>query len=352
MLTTLVLSICLGFAAQIVDPAQENPLAVSEEMRQFLNANIDRKADSLQQLNTLVRLVFQQNALNFSYVSETRTASETFGKRGGNCVSFTFLFLAMARELGLDARYREVDIVPIWSKMGNMVSMSGHANALVYIAGQSYVVDLFPRLNPLQVGGRIVSDQRAVAHFLSNRAVEHLAQGRTPTAIQYFQKALECDPTASFVWANMGVAQSTAGNQIEAEGAYLRAIKENPGEMVAMSNLASLYERLGREHEAQAYATKVRKFKLRNPYYHFSLGLQAYDSGEYRASLEHLKTALKLKPAEHNFYLAMAKAYVKLGEMDKASANLKQALKTAPDEASKTRYSEKLSYLASMQSRS
>jgi tetratricopeptide (TPR) repeat protein len=352
MLATLVLSICLGLAGEIVDPAQDNPLLVSEEMRQFLNSNIDRNTDSLQQLNTLVRLVFQQNALNFTYVPETRTASETFGKRGGNCVSFTFLFLAMARELGLDARYREVDIVPIWSRVGNIVSMSGHANAVVYVGRQGYIVDLFPRLNPLQLGGRVVSDQRAVAHFLSNRAVDHLAQGRSQTAILYFQKALESDPTAAFAWANLGVAQSVAGNLKEAEGNYLRAIKENPSELVAMSNLAGLYERLGREHDAQAYEAKVRKFKLRNPYYHFSLGLQAFDSGEYRGALEHLKTALKLKPSEHNFYLAMAKAYVQLGEMDKASANLKLALKTAPDEASKTRYSEKLSYLASLQSRS
>ncbi len=353
MLATLVLSMCLGVIADTPTLAEDlDPFKVSDEMKQFLNSSIDRKADSVFQLSTLVRLVFQENALNFKYVPETRSASETFSKRGGNCVSFTFLFLAMARELGLDARYREVDIVPIWSRVGNIISVSGHSNVVVYVGGQGYIVDLFPRLNPLRLGGKVVSDQRALAHFLSNRAVEHLSQGRTQTAITYFQKALEDDPTASFVWANLGVAEVTAGDLTQAENCYIRSIKANPDELVAMSNLVTLYERLGREREANIYTAKVRKFKQKNPYYHFSLGIQAYDSGEYRESLEHLKTALKLKPMEHNFYLAIAKAYFRLGEMGKASANLKMAVKTAPDDALKTRYNEKLSYLASMQARS
>ena len=351
MLSVLLLSFCLSWGSDVPIPADEDPFRVSEEMKQFLAANIGHGSDTVQQLETLVRLVFQENALHFTYEPLTRTAAETFNKRSGNCVSFTFLFLAMARHLGMNAQFREVDIVPIWSRVGNIISMSGHANAAVSIGSQVYIIDLFPQVNRVQLGGRIVSDARALAHFFSNRGVNQLADGNPPGAVAYFQKSVESDPATAFAWANLGVAETLVGNFEEGEKAYLKALKLAPGELVAMSNLAALYERLGRSREAKAFTAKVTKFQLKNPYYHFSLGLQDYQSGDYRASLEHYKAALKRKSTEHLFYLGLAKAHAQLGEMQKATANLKLAAKYAPDELSKHRYNEKLALLASLQSR-
>ncbi len=352
MLAALFFTLCLSTAGNPQVPADDDPFRVSEEMKQFLETHIDRSADALLKLQTLVRVVFEENALNFTYVAETRTAVDTFNKRGGNCVSFTFLFLAMAREVGLDARFREVDIVPLWSRIGNIVSMNGHANAAVYIGNQAYIVDLFPRIDRILLGGKVVSDERALAHYLNNKGVDCLAAGRQTEAMQYFHKALESDPTMASVWTNLGAAQSFAGQADEAVRTYRKALQVNPGELVAMSNLASLYERLGRDAEAKTYQSKVRKFNQKNPYYHYNLSLQDYQSGEYRDSLEHLKTALRLKPAEHNFYLALAKDYIQLGETNKATEALKLALKNAPDESSKIRYSEKMAVLASRKSHS
>ncbi len=352
MATTLLLVLCLSLARDLPAPTDEDPLKINDEMKLFLEQNIDRHAESVEQLRTLVRKVFQQNSLNFTYVPQTRTAIETFTKRGGNCVSFTFLFLAMARHLGLDARFREVDIVPTWSQVGNIISMSGHANAAVFIGGQGYLVDLFPRVDRIDLQGRIVPDGRAVAHFFNNRGVDELATGHPDSAIDYFRKALEHDPSTPFVWANLGVAHAFQGNYQEAADSYQKALQLNPAEMVAMSNLAAVYERMGRPNEARKYQAKVKKFNQKNPYYHFHLGLQAYQSGAYRESITHFKCALKLKSVEHNFYLAMAKSYAQLGEMDKATDYLKQAAKYAPDEAWKIRYEEKLQLLAARHPRS
>ncbi|HYK90889.1 MAG TPA: tetratricopeptide repeat protein [Acidobacteriota bacterium] len=346
MAMTLLLALCLGLTGRIQTATDEDPLKINEEMKLFLEQNLDRSADSLEQLRTLVRKVFQENALNFKYVPETRTAIDTFSKRGGNCVSFTFLFLTMARYVGLDARFREVDIVPTWSQVGNIVSMNGHANVAVYIGGQGYLVDLFPRVDRIDIQGRVVLDGRAVAHFFNNKGVDQLGLGHQQTAVMYFRKALESDPTTPFVWANLGVAQAMSGELKEAVESYHKALQLNPAEMVAMSNLANLYERMGRFSEARSYKTRVRKFNQKNPYYHFNLGLQAYQSGAYKASIEHFRTAVRLKSAEHNFYLAMAKSYAQLGEMDRVESCLKQAAKYAPDEVWKIRYTEKLQLLA------
>ena len=135
MVTTLLLAFVLAArgAGEVPVAAltDENPLQINDGIKQFLAEHTDPKLSSLEQLETLVRVVFRENALHFTYQLETRTAAETFEKRGGNCVSFTFLLIAMARHLGLDARFREVDVSPTWSRVGSVVSMSGHVNVAV-----------------------------------------------------------------------------------------------------------------------------------------------------------------------------------------------------------------------------
>ena len=49
------------------------------------------------------------------YDEITRTASETFRARRGNCLSFSNMFVAMARDVGLDVQFQEVEIPPDWT---------------------------------------------------------------------------------------------------------------------------------------------------------------------------------------------------------------------------------------------
>lgn len=346
---TLALAFWLSLTGQAPIPPDEDPLLVSDEMRGFLDAKIGRGCDSLERLQTLVQMVFRDNALGFSYEPRTRTAADTYDKKSGNCVSFTFLFIAMARQLGLNARFREVDIAPIWTQVGDLVSLSGHVNVAVFIEGRGYSVDLFPQVNRIELGGRVVSDERALAHFYSNRGVENLAAGRSELAIAYFRKAVKSDPTMACAWTNMGVAFTRIGDFRQAESSHQQALQLEPGDLVAVSNLAALYERIGREHEAQRYQEKARKLQDKNPFYHFNLGLKSYMAGQYREAVVQYRAALKLRPKEHYFHMALAKAYIRLGEMNKVGPCLKQALKNAPDESSKQRYSEKLDWLLAHQ---
>ncbi len=346
---TLALAFWLSLTGQTLIPPDEDPLRVSDEMKQFLETKIGHPCDSLDRLQELVQVVFRDNQLKFSYAPETRTAAETFRRRGGNCVSFTFLFIAMARQLGLDARFREVDIVPIWGQVGDLVSLSGHVNVAVYIGGKGYSVDLFPQINRIDLGGHVVSDDRAIAHFYSNKGVEQLASGNPKLAIAFLEKALRSDPTMACAWTNMGVALTHIGEFQKAESSHQKALQVEPGDLVAVSNLASLYERIGRTRDAERCQEKARRLQEKNPYYHFNLGLKCFMSGQYKEAVAQYRVALKLKPKEHYFHMALAKAYIRLGEMDKGAACLKDALKNAPDDTAKRRYNEKLDWLVAHQ---
>jgi Flp pilus assembly protein TadD len=296
-------------------------------------------------LQTLVSLVFAEGDLGFSYVSQTKTASETFRDRSGNCLSFTNMFISMARYLGFNARLREVEIAPTWSKRGRLITFNRHVNVAVPIGGVPYVVDLFPRVDRIEIGGRIVSDDRGVAHFYNNKGADNLALGNFSLALAYFEKALEIDPKAAFVWANLGVAQGLQGEVEAAERSYLTAIDLEQKNMIAIANLAKLYERLGREELAAKYSERVEDFQETNPYYHYSLGQEAYESKQFEEAIRHYEKALKRKSKEHHFHFALAKAYTHLGKTEEAIEHLKKAHEYAPSGAGRNRYGEKLEIL-------
>jgi tetratricopeptide (TPR) repeat protein len=326
--------------------SHEDPIAISEEMKLFIDEHIDSSLPEYERLVQLVRIVFQENRLGFSYEKTTKTARQTFEDRSGNCLSFTNMLVSMARYLDLEAEFREVEVPPIWSLRGRLIVLSRHINVAVKIGAVSYVVDLFPEINPVQIGGQNVSDERGLAHFFNNRGAEYLANGQPGLAAVNYQAAAEADPEASFVWVNMGVARSHQRRFEESEECYLKALKIDGRDSVAMSNLADLYRKTGDQEKAEKWAKKVERFRKKNPYYHFALGERAYGSGDFEAAVGHYRDALKRNSREHHFHFALAKAYMRLGKLEEVASALEKAKKHAPDEWGKERYDQKLEILA------
>lgn len=349
MLASLLVGLILAQAQAGPAVPEGNPLALSPEIQAFLDQKVDRGLAEKERLEALVRAVFQDESLKFSYAPETRTATETFTNRGGNCLSFTTLFIAMARHVGMDARFREVEIAPAWSKNGMFVSLNKHVNAAVFVGGIGYAIDVFPGVNRIELGGQIVPDARGLAHFYNNIGADELGKGNLELAEAYLKKALEMDPKTVSVWINLGVTKGQAGELREAESCYRKALQLDSRELVAMSNLAGLCQRAGRTREALRYLNKVKEFQEKNPYHHYNLGLQAFDAGNYQASIAEYKKALKLKSKEHNFYFAMARAYTKLNQMEDAMNSLQLASKYAPDSSNQNRYNQKLELLKASQ---
>jgi tetratricopeptide (TPR) repeat protein len=325
-----------------------NPLDISPEIRSYLDDKVPRNDPPMLRLQELVSTVFQDRDLNFSYSLETRSAIETFSARNGNCLSFTILFIAMARHVGLDARFREVEIAPTWSKNGQFVNLNLHVNAGVYIDGLAYAIDVFPVINRIEIGARPVPDERGLAHYYNNLGANELGKGNLDGAELWLRRALEVDPTTVGVWINFGATKGQAQQLKEAEQCYRKALELEPGNQAAMGNLAGLCERMGRSQEAKRLQAKIKKFREKNPYHHFNLGQQAFAEGLVQESIVHYKKALKLKAGEHNFHFALARSFSQLGQVLDAEKSLQLAMKYAADPTNKARYAEKLELLKNM----
>jgi hypothetical protein len=83
-------------------------LAVTDDMRAFLDAHVHPRAADQVRLRELIEAIITTDVFSLEFNDRTRTASEAFRLRTGNCLSFSNMFVAMAREVGL-MFFQEVD---------------------------------------------------------------------------------------------------------------------------------------------------------------------------------------------------------------------------------------------------
>lgn len=345
MVARLLLGLLLAAPLQAQEIDNINPLEINAAMKQFLAEKIGPGLTPMQRLQSLVNAIFLDPELKFAYAPVSRSASETFESRDGNCLSFTLMFLAMARHLNIDARFCEAKVSPMFTKKGEFVILNQHLKPVVFIDGNAYSIDIFPGIIPIGLDGRIVDDKRGLAHFFSNKGVDALGSGDFALAESSFKKALALDDSTAGAWLNLGTARFRAGNLKDAERFYRKALALNSKSMAAMNNLLAICELTGNQKEALRLKKKIQQFREKNPYYHYSLGLQASLEGHYDEALDHYKRATKLNTTEHTFYHALAQLYAQLGDKDKMVANLQLAEKYAADPNNKLRYAQKLEML-------
>jgi Flp pilus assembly protein TadD len=341
------------FVSEQVDTVVIEPdtiLAVDADMRAFIDAYIDPDSSRYLRLQQLLRAIISDGSFGLVYEDSTRTAADTFASRSGNCLSFTNLFIAMARATGQDVRYQEVEIPPDWSMRGDTFVLSRHVNVHVNLgASGEHVVDFNIDDFKSTYERRDISDQRAFAHFYNNKGVEQLQAGRYAAAFGNLRAALAFDPEFAAGWSNLGSLYNRAGQSAYAEAAYLEALRLEPSMLLAMSNLSRLYETMGDDERAEYYRDQVTWHRNRNPYYRYSLARQAFLDRDYEQAIDHLEFAVRKKKWEDSFYFLMGLSYLQLGDERSARRWLEKAEKIAQDDALKRNYQSKIDLLLSSQ---
>jgi Flp pilus assembly protein TadD len=343
----------------------QDVIALTAEMRTFVDERVAGGVDTLTRLRQLSAAINLSKSFRLAYDETTRTAAGTFEARRGNCMSFSNMFVAMARYAGLNAQFQEVDTPPDWSLRADTFVLNLHVNVLVDLGqGPRRVHRLGSLIDThIEMGERIVdfnmddfrtsydrrpiSDARALAHYHNNLAVEGMQAGNVAAALGRFRRAVTSDPSFSPTWTNLGILYKREGHAAHAEAAHLQALKADPSDLVAMSNLASLYERLGDHKRAAAYRKKVAEHRNKNPYYHFQLAREAFRAEDYDAAIGHLKNAIRRKKKEDQFYFLLGMCELKKNDPKEAREWLARAEAVAATGTLKRRYAAKMDLLLS-----
>jgi tetratricopeptide (TPR) repeat protein len=219
--------------------------------------------------------------LSLEYAEVTRTASDTFHDRQGNCLSFTMLFVSLARAVGLRATYQRVEVPPTWTYDGTVV-VASHVNTVVRTgSGEDTIVDFNVRPYQERQRSQRVDDAYALALFYTNLGAEAMLRNENAAALVYLREAAGVNADLPGLWVNLGVLYARHRKHEHAEAAYLRALEIDDDEPSALANLALVYEAIGEPQLAAEYRARVQRYRERNPYYHFAAATLAYEQQRF-----------------------------------------------------------------------
>lgn len=296
------------------------PLTVNPELREFLDDRIRSNATDRDKMLALTRAIVDRDGVGLVYQPDaTHTAAQSFESGEGNCLGFSNLLVASARELGLNANFELVSHATRWDLVDDVLVATLHVRVTSLSSGNRMVFDFYPQ--PIEPGfsTRTLTDDEALAHHLNNLAAEAMQSGDNTQAYALLHGAIDAAPQAAFAWSNLGLLLSWQDLDKMAERAYKEALAISPDTRSALSNLQTLYFQQGRLEEAKELRRQLAAYRERNPYHHSALGERAFEQGDYKQAVRHFKDAIDRKNNEREFWLLLAESYDKLGN-DRAAA--------------------------------
>lgn len=310
---------------------------LTPEMKNFATAvatgiqSADKKAEALHQALMTPESLGGRGITYSAYT--TNTGIDAFEKRQANCLSYTLLYVAMARYLGLKAEVNEVILPPTWDmRTGDSYIFMRHVNAKVFMTNPTrswmqrvntadvsdIVVDLEMRRFRAHYKQYVIGKDLVAAQFYSNRGMELAAEGHSQTAFLYLRKALMMSDKPSYIWSNFGSFYRRLGFLAEAEAIYLHGLSVNPRDYTIMHNLAGIYRDTGNLEQAQYYRERVRKHRDANPYYIYRRALEENEKQQFQKALSLIKSAISKEKDEVRFYRLAVSIYDSLGDSENA----------------------------------
>jgi Flp pilus assembly protein TadD len=320
-----------ALAKRGIDPALvENPIAITPEIRAAAYSLSGQGGDTVDVLRRIQSALFDTTRFTFDYESGlTVTAAEALAAGRGDCVSFTNLFIAMARARGFRVKAGYMQPRATGERRGDLVYVMSHVVAVYPLHDRYLVFDFYRNREDQTHRIRLLDDFELAALYVNNRAVSALSAGDYALAEARLTTVLKLAPDFAPAYGNLGVILRRRGDVAGAIDAYRRALALTPRDPAILGNLAALYTGLGREREARA-ALELADLRVATPYTILARGdLEAAD-GRVDEALRYYRKAARLDPRIPDPHLSIARLRRAAGRLDEARREAARALKLDP----------------------
>lgn len=311
----------------------ENVLALTPEMREWVHAQVPATMPPTARLDTLVRQLQAIDGAAMRYDAWfNSSAAGAFAAKRFNCLSFSHLLIAMARELGLDAYYIEARYRQRYDREGDLVLLAGHITVGYGDGPRRWIVEFGNEAKLETARVRQLDDRRALALHYANLGAAHLRQGDPRAALSALVTAVEVDPGTAGAWVNLGVALRRRGEVKAAEAAYRRAIEVDAEVVPGFANLYSLLRAMGRTQEASALVADIVRLRSKDPWLLLAIGEECLNAGDVACAEKLFKQARKEASDEAAPYASLASLALVKGDSSKALKWLRRAEAIDPGE--------------------
>lgn len=306
------------------------PFHASPEMVEWADDAVraSRGFDPYQRLTSLQEAMFDTAKLDFGYDDErTLTAAKAFAARRGNCMSFTALFVALSRCVGIPTVLMEVRRDPSVARDDDgLVVISRHVVAAFRSGGGVWTFDFNLSSTAPFIGGWVIDDVKASAMYHANLGGAALRDHDLAGALKNLEIATTLAPEWSAGWVNLGVTYAHLGRVDKAFTAYRRALEVDPVNASALNNMSILYENLGREAEARN-ALRAAVERTESPFTLIAMADSEMLYGNNRGAAKYLKRARRWYPREPAVYEGLARLAGRNGESRREEKYLRKARK-------------------------
>jgi len=309
-------------------------VAADGAMRAYVAAHIGEARFSATRLRLLLQGLISDGYFSGGYDPHvTLTAAEAFRSRAGNCLSYTNLFVALARAAGIDAVYQIVEVPPTWDADVGFLIRYAHVNVLLpgiqleRTRRESITIDFNVVQPDPEHARRVVSDEYAAGLFFANHAVDLLRRGEAPAAFAYLRHAIGLEPGNADLWINLGALYATLGDFDSAIEAYDVGLQIDPRNRAALAGMSRSHANRGDIATAAVYQNRVRNYLEANAYYHLALAQRALSEARYASALESIDRAIRLERRSPRMHFVKGQIHEELGDHAAARDSYRAALR-------------------------
>lgn len=344
-----------AFGAPPELPGRDDVFAVSESMHRYLRTEFAQYSNSRSPRHALHEALRTQLKLEYD-TAVTRTASEAFDARAGNCLSLVVLAGTLAQALEIPVVYQEIRGYETWSRSDGIAFLSGHVNLVLgapapaqhfvaVIADRPLVIDFVEDARATERHARPISESTIVAMFMNNRAAEAIAAGDVEHAYWLARTAIVTAPAFLSAYNTLAVVYMRHGKLRAAERALDYALQREPANPQMLSNLARVLWAEGRSADAQRILRELAEASRYPPFYFLDRGNEALAAGDVGRALEFFRKELKRIPYDHELHFAIAIANLRRGDVEEAREHMTLAMQNSTSRDRKDIYAAKLSRL-------
>ncbi len=318
------------------------PFEIDEEIRQLAHDITAHARSDREKTRAIVQSIIGLAGFSISYDwLSNKTAQEVFRQGRGNCLAYSNLFVAMAREVGLDAVYADVTSIERISREAEIIVNSNHITAAVRRGAESTLIDFTRNPEREYVAYRVIDDLEAIANFYNNQGFlygyftegepEDVGFDPAERELDMYRLALEVLPTFPRARNNLGVALRRRGKTDEAIEQYELIIETDPEFAAAYSNLGTAHLQQGRTDEALEAYRLAAKHAGGNGFIHYRLGRLYLRLSRYQDAIKQFRKALSKESELADARYHLGECYSKLGQEKKAIKEFERALEIDPN---------------------
>jgi tetratricopeptide (TPR) repeat protein len=342
-------------ASERIDPKEI--FALSPQMRQFLDTRIAPNGISRGLRGALVEALSADGQLKLEYDADmTRNASQAFAAGSGNCLSLVLMTASFAKAMGLTVRYHDVLVEETWGRDGHTYFSIGHVNVTLidrdfgHDDGET-TIDFLPPRDLSKQRTHLIDEQMIIAMYMNNRAVESMVRGHIDDAYWWAREAIRQEPWYLNAYNTLGAVYERRGMPGNAEVAFQYVLDQQPKNLNAMSNLVAALNEQGRTADAAKWSQVMLKRDPNPPFSFFNRGIEAMNEHDYARARDLFAREVDRAAYYHEFHYWLARAYIGLGDYDKAARHLQIAMENSTTRKDHDIYAAKFAWLSVRASR-